>query len=168
MEDKFKIIDEVSRQYRRFNVEETQLKVRLSPLSFPTSHDDEKIVTDLVTHFETSMNALFEFALHNVAGSDTVGMVIHHENYEGQKDKPIGFSFRRKDQLSPEVIWRLFEKVAQSNSRFKVLDPLSITVHYVKTPVGFGWKALKTKGRPLEQLAHLKKSIVIIMPKRIV
>jgi hypothetical protein len=74
-----------------------------------------------------------------------VGMDIHHESSEGQKDKPIGFSFRRKDQLSPEVIWRLFE-VAQSNSRFNALDHLSITLPYIKMPVGFGRKAFKTMG----------------------
>jgi hypothetical protein len=87
-----------------------------------------------------------------------VGLVIYHEG-TGQKDKPIGFSFRRRDQLSTEVIWRLFE-VAQSNSRFNALDPLSINLHYVKTPAGFGKVALKTKGRLLEQMAHLKSSIV--------
>jgi hypothetical protein len=83
------------------------------------------------------MNALFGCALRNVAGGDMVGLVIHHEG-TGQKDKPIGFSFRRMDQLSTEVIWRLFEKVAQSNSRFDALDPLSINLHYVKMPAGFG------------------------------
>jgi hypothetical protein len=104
------------------------------------------------------MNALFDFALRNVADSEMVGMVMHCENSEGQKDKPIRFSFRRKGQLSPEVIWRLFEKVAQSNSRFNALDPLSIKLHYVKMPVGFGEDVVKTKVRPLNQMTHLKKA----------
>jgi hypothetical protein len=100
----------------------------------PSPGGDEEGVTDPITHFETSMNALFDYTLRNIADSDMVGMVIHHENSEGtgQKDKPIGFSFRRKDQLSSEVIWRLFEKVAQSNSKFNALDPLNITVHMSK------------------------------------
>jgi hypothetical protein len=127
--------------------------------SFNSSHDET--VTDPVTHFEISMNALFVYALRNVDDSDMVGLVIRHEG-TGQKDKPIGFSFRRRDQLSPEVIWRLFEKVVQSNSRFNALDPQSITLHYVKMPIGFGKKLLKTKGNPLEEMAHLESSIVTV------
>jgi hypothetical protein len=95
MEDRFEIIDEVSRQFSRFNAEETQLKVRLlSPLS-PTFPDDGETVAGPVTYLDTSKNALFDYALRNVAESDMVGLVIHHKNSEGQKDKPIGFSFRR-------------------------------------------------------------------------
>jgi hypothetical protein len=75
-----------------------------------------------------------------------------------QKYKPIRFSFRRKHQLSVEVIWKLFEKVAQSNAKFNVLDPLIVTVHSLKIPVDFS--GVKTKGRQLDTLAHLKKSIV--------
>jgi hypothetical protein len=120
MEDKFEIIDEVVKQYRKFNTEGTQLKVRLLP-----PPDDDETVTNSVTHFETSMNALFDYALRNVAENDMVGLAIYHEG-TGPRDKPIGFSFRRRDQLSTEVIWRLFEKVAQSNSKFNSLDPLNV------------------------------------------
>jgi hypothetical protein len=88
-----------------------------------------------------------------------VGLVIHHEG-TGQRNKPIGFIFRRWDQLTTEVIWRLFEKVAQSNSKFNALDPLSIILHYVKMPAGFG--GVKTEGRSLEQMVHLKSSIVTV------
>jgi hypothetical protein len=77
MEDKFEILDEVNRQYRRFNAEGTQLKVLLLPLSSPT--DDETVI-ELVTHSETSMNTLFDYALRNVADSVMVGMVVHHES----------------------------------------------------------------------------------------
>jgi hypothetical protein len=107
------------------------------------------------------MNALFDYALRNVDDSDMVGLAIHHEG-TGQGDKPIGFSFRRREQLSTEFIWRLFEKVAQSNSRFNALDPLSIMLRYVKLSVGFGAKGVKTKGRSLEQMAHLKSSVVTV------
>jgi hypothetical protein len=50
MEDKFEII-EVVRQYRRFDAEGTLLKVRLLP-------PPDETVTNPVTHFETSMNAV--------------------------------------------------------------------------------------------------------------
>jgi hypothetical protein len=48
--------------------------------------------------------------------------------------------------------------VTQSNSRFNALDTLSIEVHEVRMPAGFG--GIKTKGRPLTIMAHLKRSII--------
>jgi hypothetical protein len=75
------------------------------------------------------------------------------------QDKAIGLSFRRKDQLTENVIWSVFEKVAQSNARFNALDQLIVEVHSVRMPVGFG-RGVKTEGRPLSVMAHLKKSIV--------
>jgi hypothetical protein len=104
------------------------------------------------------VNDLIEHALHEVDYSGKVGMSI--QNRVNQNDKPIGISFTRKDQLSADVIWSLFEKVSQSNSRFNALDTLVVTVHSVKMPVGFGRCALKSRGRPLSVMAHLKQSIV--------
>jgi hypothetical protein len=71
----------------------------------------------------------------------------------------VGISFRRNDQLSGDVIWSVFEKVAQSNSRLKALYRLVMIVHSVKMPVGFE-RGVKTKGRPIYVMAHLKKSII--------
>jgi hypothetical protein len=85
-----------------------------------------------------------------------VGITIRNEVNE--QDKPVGFSFRRKDQVSRDVIWNVLGRVAQSNSRFGATDKLVIVVHSVKMPVGFG--GIKTKGRQLSVLAHLKRSII--------
>jgi hypothetical protein len=64
---------------------------------------------------------------------------IHNEGtVNQQKDKNIGFSFRRKDQLSTDVILMLIEKVTKSNARFNALDSLVVTVHYVKMSLGSG------------------------------
>ena len=54
------------------------------------------------------MNELFEYALQDVSASDMVGITI--QNRVNQNDKAIGISFRRKDKLSGEVIWSVFEK----------------------------------------------------------
>jgi len=62
------------------------------------------------------VNDVIVHALRNVGNSDMVGMTIH--NQVNQNDNPIGISFRRRDQLSADVIWSVFEKVSQSNSRF--------------------------------------------------
>jgi hypothetical protein len=56
------------------------------------------------------------------------------------------------------VIWSVFEKVSQSNFRFSALDTLTIEVHSVRMPVGFGY--VKTIGELLQVMAHLKKSII--------
>ena len=81
-------------------------------------------------------------------------------NQVNQNDKPVGISLRRKDQLSAEVIWSVFEKVSQSNSRFNALDTLVVNVNSVKMPAGFGKGAKKNRGRPLSVMARLKTSIV--------
>ena len=82
-----------------------------------------------------------------------VGITI--QNRENQNDKPIGISFRRKDQLAGDVILSLVQKVSQSNARFNALDKLIMTVHSVRMPVGFGIRAVKSSGRPLPVMAHL-------------
>ena len=103
------------------------------------------------------MTDLCEYALRNFDDSDMFGILIRNE--VNVKDKAIGISFRRKDQLSSEVILNVLEKVTQSNSRFNALDTLVHEIRSVKMPVGFG-KGTKAKGRSLAALPHLKKSIV--------
>ena len=111
-----------------------------------------------VAHFLASVNNFIEHALRDVEDSDMVGMTIH--NQVNQNDSPIGFSFRRREQVSADVLWSVFQKVSQSNSRFNALNTLVVTVHSVKMPVGFGKILLKSRGRPLSVNAHLKKRIV--------
>ena len=96
---------QTDRQYSRFNARGTELTVRLLP---PAIEDNQ----DAITHFQTSVNDLFDYALRNVDDSGMVGVTIHNE--VNLLDKAIGISFRRKDQLSEEVIWSVFSKVAQS------------------------------------------------------
>ena len=111
-------------------------------------------------HFLASVNDLFEHALQDVGDGDMVGIAIHNES--NQNDKPTGISFRRRDQLSVDAIWSVFEKVTQSNARFNALDTLTVVLHSVRIPVGFGLQGngIKTMGRPLSVMAHLKKSII--------
>jgi len=71
------------------------------------------------------------------------------------REKAIGISFRRKYQLSTDVILNVWQ-VTQSNSRFNALDKLVLEVHSVNIPVGFGGDGIRTRGRPLNALAHLK------------
>ena len=130
--------------------------VRLLP---PAIGDNQ----DAITHFQTSVNDLFDYALRNVDDSDMVGVTIHNE--VNLLDKAIGISFRRKDQLSEEVIWSVFSKVAQSNARYNAMDRLIVVVQSVKMPVDFGRKSIRSKGRPLHEMVHVKRSIIEVKSK---
>ena len=87
-------------------------------------------------------------------------VVIAIHNDSNQNDKPIRISFRRRDQLSVDAMWGVFEKVTMSNARFNALDTLTVVVHSVRMPIGFGLRGdgIKTVGRPISVVAHLKKS----------
>ena len=76
--------------------------------------------TDAITHFQASVTDLFDYALRDCSDSDMVGLTIRNE--VNMLDKAIGISFRRKYQVSAEVIWSVFNKVAQSNARYNALD----------------------------------------------
>jgi len=131
MARRFEIDDMIRRQYRRYNAVGTQLTVRLLP---PADNSDPG------GNFIASVNEIFEYALQDVSDGDMVWITI--QNQVDQNDKPIGISFMRKDPLSEEVIWSIFDKMSQSNARFNALDTLVVTVHSVKMPVVFGRVAL--------------------------
>jgi hypothetical protein len=143
MAHRFEIFREICRDYRRFGTVGKQFTVHLN---LPSDLD-----LNPIDHFLASKNNLFEHVLQDVQDSDMVGVAIRNE--VNQSDKPIGLSFRRRDQISGDVIWSVLEKVTQSNSRFNALDTLTIEVHAVRMPAGFG--CVKKKGRPLWVMAHL-------------
>jgi len=138
--------DTIKIQYRQYNALGTQLTVRLLPLA-----DN----SDPVGHYLASVNEIFDYVLQDVSDEDMAGITI--KNQVNQNDKPIGISFRRKEQLSGDVIWSVFEKVSQSNARINALDKLVVTMHSVTMPVGYGKNAIKCMGRPLSVKAHPKK-----------
>ena len=147
MDRRFEVEDEVRKEYRRFNAVVSELTVRLLP---PADGADP------VTHFLASVCELFEYALQCVGDSDMVGVWIESEvNWSGQ---PFGMSFRWRDQVSADL-WGVLERVSQSDLGFNALDRLVMNVQWVKMAVGFGG-GVKTEGRPVSVMAHLKKSIV--------
>ena len=70
---RFTIDSETHRQYRRFNAVCTELTVRLLP---PAQWD----ASDALTHFQASVNDLFDYALKDVSESDMVGITIKKGN----------------------------------------------------------------------------------------
>ena len=131
---RFTVEEEQTRLYRRFNAQGTQLTVRLLP---PPEGQD----SNPMSHFLDSVTELFEYALRDLEDSDMVGITISNE--VEVKDRAIGMNFRRRDHITGDVIWSVFEKVAQSNARFNALDKLVMTVHSVRMPIGHGKKHVK-------------------------
>jgi hypothetical protein len=97
-----------------------------------------------MSRFIDSINEILEYGLHDHEDSDMVGLTINNDHNIG--DRAVGISFRRKDQLSAQTIWAVFEKVIQSNTGFNALDRLTIQRHAVQMPNVSG--RLKAKGRP--------------------
>jgi len=148
---RFTIDGEINSQYRRFSAEGAKITVRLLP-----SHEGED--SNPMSHFIASVTDLFDYALRNCDNSDMMGITITNE--VNIADKAIGISFRRKNQITSEVIWSVLGKVAQSNARFNALDKLIMTVHSVKIPKGNGGGGIVAMGRSLETMVRLKRSIV--------
>jgi len=93
---RFTIDEEQTRQYRRFNAQGTQLTVRLLP---PSEGEED---SNPMSHFLASVTELFEYALRDLEDSDMIGVTISNE--VNVKDRAIGISFRRKDQITGTVI----------------------------------------------------------------
>ena len=71
----------------------------------------------------------------------------------------VGISFRRRDQLKPDV-WGVQGKVVQCNARFGLSERLEVNLDHVRTPAGNGKTAEKTKGKSLNVMSATKSSIV--------
>ena len=85
-------------------------------------------------------------------------MGLRIRNTENVQDKVVSISLRRRDQLKPYVVWGVLGKVIQSNVRFGLADRLEVHLDHVRVPAGNGRE--KTKGRSLDVMSAIKKSIV--------
>jgi hypothetical protein len=117
----------------------------------------------MARYFAESVDELFEYALRNLQPGDTVGVSIHNAN--SLQDRPLGLSFRRRDHISREFLWSVFEKVTQSIADFEALDTLMFHVHSVRMPVGFG-RTQTPRGRSRSAIARIKRSVVQIRAER--
>ena len=93
---RFTIEEQQTRLYRRFNAQGKQITVRLLP---PPEGQD----SNPMSHFLDSVTELFVYALRDVEDSDMVGIKISNE--VEVKERAIGISFRRRDQITGDVIW---------------------------------------------------------------
>ena len=112
------------------------------------------------TYLKECITALRNYLVNDVPERDLVGLRIR--NTENVEDKVVGISLRRSDQLKPDVVWAVLGKVIQSNAKFGLTDRLEVHLDHVRMPAGNGKRAEKTKGRSLNVLSAIKKSIVTV------
>jgi hypothetical protein len=115
---------------------------------------------DTTTYLKECITALTKYLVDKVPDSDLVGFRIR--NTENVQDKLVGFSLRRRDQLKADVVWSVLGKVIQSNARFALTDRLEVHLDHVRMPAGNGKLAEKRKGRSLNVLSAIKRSIVVV------
>ena len=111
-------------------------------------------------YLKECITAITDYLVDKVPDRDLVGLRIR--NTENVQDKVVGISLRRRDQLKPDVVWAVLGKVIQSNARFGLSDRLEVHLDHVRMPVGNGRMAEKTKGRSLDVLSAIKKSIIAV------
>jgi len=145
----FKILDETSKSFPKFNATGRSLLIKFN------SPDEEQEPT---VYFKECITAINDYLADEVPDRDLVGLRIR--NTENVQDKVDGISLRRRDQLKPDVVWAVLGKVIQSNARFGLRDRLEVHLDHVRMPVGNGPE--KTKGRSLDVLSAIKRSIVVV------
>lgn len=109
--------NEVIRQYRLSKAKGSELTMRITAPPPASS---------AARHIANSVNEPFEYSLCHLQLSDMVDISIH--NADNQQDMPIRLIFSRRDQISRDVLYGVFEKVMQSNTRYQDLDTLAFHV----------------------------------------
>jgi hypothetical protein len=145
----FMILDETTKSFPKFNATGRSLLIKFN------SRGEEQEPT---SYLRECITGLTNYLVDRVPDRDMVGLTIR--NTENVKDKVVGISLRRRDQLKPDVVWDVLRKVIQSNARFGLTDRLEVCLDHVRMPAGNGRE--KTKGRSLDVLSAVKKGIVVV------
>jgi len=144
----FRIVDETLKSFLKFNTTGLSLFNKFNSLG------EEQ---DPTTYLKECTTALTNYLVDKVQGRDLVGLRIR--NTENVQDKVVGFSLLRRDLLKTDVVWSVLGKVIQSNARFALTDRLEVHLDRVMMPAGNG--GVMTKGRSLDLLSAIKRSIVV-------
>ena len=113
-----------------------------------------------MTYLKECITDLTNYLLDDVPDRDLVWVRIR--NIENLQDKVLGVSFSRRDLMKPDLIWAVLSEVIQSNARFGLTDRLEVHLDYFRIPVDNGKSAEKKKGRSLDVLSSIKRSIVAV------
>jgi hypothetical protein len=145
----FMILDETTKSFPKFNATGRSLLIKFN--SPGEKQEPTSCLRECIT-------GLTNYLVDQVPDRDMVGLTIR--NTENVKDKVVGISLRRRDQLKPDVVWDVLGKVIQSNARFGLTDRLEVRLDHVWIPAGHGTE--KTKGRSFDVLSAVKRSIVVV------
>ena len=100
------------------------------------------------TYLKECITALNYYLVDEVNDRDLVG--LRKRNTENVQDKVVGISFRRREQLKPDLVWEITSKVIQSNVSFSLTDHLEVHLDRVRMPAGNGRMAERTNFRCYE------------------
>ena len=89
----FVILDETSNFFPKFNATGRSLFIKVRP---PGEGQDP------ITYLKECITVLTDYLVDDVSDRDLVGLRIR--NTENVQDKAVGISFRRRDQLKPDVV----------------------------------------------------------------
>jgi len=142
-------LDETSKSFPKFNATGCSLLIKFH------SPNEEQTPG---TYLKECITALTNYIVDDVPGRDLVG--LRFRNIENIEDKVVGICLRRCDQLKLDVVWAVLRKVIRTNARFCLSDRLEIHQDHVSVPDGNG--RVKTKGRSLNVMSAIKKSIDIV------
>ena len=143
----FLILDETSKSFPNFNETGRSLLIKLRS---PAEHVKRNV------YLKECITALNNYLVNDVRDSDLVGLRIR--NTDKVQYKLLGISFRRGEQLKPDVVCGVLGKVVQSNAWFGLCDRLEVNLDHVTIPIGNDRE--KTKGRSLNIVNAIKKIIV--------
>jgi len=147
----FIILEETRKSFPKFNATGRSLLIKFSPPG------EEQEIT---VYLKECITSFTNYLVDDVPGRDFVGLRIR--NTENVQDKVVGISFRHRDQLKRNLVWSVLGNMFQSNARFVLNDRLDVHLNHVWMPAGNGTTAEKTKGRSLDVLSTIKKSIVVV------
>ncbi|KAG8223107.1 hypothetical protein J437_LFUL002055 [Ladona fulva] len=150
-QEKFSIISEHERHFKRFNMVGRELVIKLNHI---------KDFHNPIVWFDDAVDSILKhIKSKNVNAGDYLGLSIANE---ADPAKSISISFRRADQLVSDVITDTIAKVVQSNESFLVSSPLVISVHHVALPVGRGRCKKSIQLSDFNDFCRKKRSIIVI------
>jgi len=135
----FMILDETSKTFPKFNTTGRSLLIKFRS---PGKEQETS------TYLKECITALNYYLVDEVNDRDLVG--LRKRNTENVQDKVVGISFRRREQLKPDLVWEITSKVIQSNVSFSLTDHLEVHLDRVRMPAGNGRMAERTNFRCYE------------------
>jgi hypothetical protein len=109
-------------------------------------------------YLEECITSLTNYLVNEVPSRDLVGLRVR--NTENLEDKTVAISLRRRDQFKSDQFYDTLGKIIQNNARFGLTDRLEVHTDHVRMPAGNS--RAKTKGRSLDVLSAIKRSIVVV------